>query len=220
MTIKEAYIYFLDIVEKNSTNNNLNIDKNRFVEWFNLTLKKYQEYALKKRNEDSIREMSPFLKEEVLPSLFNAEDYVLLERPKDFFDFVNLTINAKKDKCKASDFRLHEVKAENIHIYLTDENYKPSFKARESFYHFMDEGVAVYHSKDFDILKAKMKYYKQIPEVQMEGTIDLNGNYITQDIDPTMDDKTVVKVLQKMAIYFSSAEGDVQKFQMEQVNFR
>lgn len=220
MTIKEAYIYFLDIVEKNSTNNNLNIDKNRFVEWFNLTLKKYQEYALKKRNDDSIREMSPFLKEEVLPSLFNAEDYVLLERPKDFFDFVNLTINAKKGKCKASDFRLHEVKAENVHIYLTDENYEPSFKARESFYHFMDDGVAVYHAKDFDIVKANMKYYKQIPEVQMEGTIDLNGNYITQDIDPVMDDRTVVKVLQKMAVYFSSAEGDIQKFQMEQLNFR
>lgn len=220
MTIKEAYIYFLDIVEKNSTNNNLNIDKNRFVEWFNLTLKKYQEYALKKRNDDSIREMHPFLVEKSLRSVGNEEDYILFERPKDFFDFVNLTVKAKKDKCKASDLKLDEVKAENIHIYLSDENYKPSFKARESFYHFMSEGVAVYHAKDFDIVKAVMKYYKQIPEVQMEGTIDLNGNYISQDVDPLMDDRTVVKVLQKMAIYFSSAEGDIQKFQMEQVNFK
>lgn len=218
MTIGEAYINFLNIVEKNSTNNNLDIDRARFIEWFNFTNNKYQERALNLRNDDSIREMAPFLKEVSLTKKTSKEQYDLFLKPQDYFDFSNLAITAKKDKCKASDFVMDEVKTENVHIYLADNNLKPSYKARETFYHLMEDSVAIYHIGDFKIEKAKMKYYQKIPKVDIEGYVRLD-NTMSTNIDPVTEEKTTVKILQLMATYFLSSDGDLQKFQAEQINF-
>lgn len=85
MKIQEAYLYFLNIVEKNSTNNNLDIDKSRFVEWFNFSSAKYQEDVLTNKTGNSeIREMSPFLVSKSLSLRSSNNTYDIYDIPKDF----------------------------------------------------------------------------------------------------------------------------------------
>src|SRR5699024_6858059 len=181
MTIQDSYLYFLNIVEKNSTNNNLNVDKPRFIEWFNYSISKYQEDVLKRgRRNDEIRELSPFLK--MSDDLIEKESNDLFDifyNPDNYFDLSSVLITAKKGACSVNDFILDEQQSENVHIKLTDENYKPSFKARETFYTLMDGGVAIYHNSDFKIDSARMLYYKPIPKVDISGYIKQDGSSST-----------------------------------------
>lgn len=206
MTIHEAYIYFINIVEKNSTNNNLNIDLARFIEWFNFTNKDFQDYALDRKNNDDIRAMQPFLSEKIVAVYDKNKVYNLYQKPEDFYDFSNLRISAKKGECLASDFVLDEEKSENIHILLGDIDRQPSFKARESFYHLMDKGIAVYHNSDFEIKTVDMKYYRAIPDVDIAGYIKADDTPST-NIDPETDDKTTVKILKMMSSYFLTSDN-------------
>lgn len=206
MTIHEAYIYFINIVEKNSTNNNLNIDLARFIEWFNFTNKDFQDYALDRKNNDDIRAMQPFLSEKIVAVYDKNKVYNLYQKPEDFYDFSNLRISAKKGECLAIDFVLDEEKSENIHILLGDIDRQPSFKARESFYHLMDKGIAVYHNSDFEIKTVDMKYYRAIPDVDIAGYIKADDTPST-NIDPETDDKTTVKILKMMSSYFLTSDN-------------
>lgn len=220
MKIEEARLHFLNIVEKNGTNNNLNIDRPRFIEWFNFTNSKYQENTLKNKKNDTIREMAPFLL--YSPNLggkVEEDKHTSFTRPEDFFDLSNVFIEAKKGKCVVTDFTLTEEKSENIHIKLTDTNYKPSFKARETFYHLIEDSVLIYHNADFDINSAKLLYYKAIPDVDIEGYEKEDGTPST-NIDPQTDTKTTINILELMAVLFITAQGDLDKYQANLMNYK
>lgn len=220
MRIQQAYLDFLNLVEKNATNNNLDVDKSRFVDWFNFVSKKYQEKTLDKRNEDAIREMAPLLKySESLELKEETEKYNIYERPSNFFDLSNVFIKASKGACSAEDFMLDEIKTENLHIRLNDVNTKPSFKARESFYHLLENGVSVYHQGDFEIDDVKLLYYIQMPDVDIEGYIKENGEP-SQNINPIVDDKTVNKILQMMAVFYVTSSGDLNSYQAHATNLK
>lgn len=220
MKIQEAYLYFLNIVEKNSTNNNLDIDKSRFVEWFNFSSAKYQEDVLTNKTGNSeIREMSPFLVSKSLSLRSGNKTYDIYDFPKDFFDISSVYLTANKGKCVASDFELDEVKDQDIPFRLNDSNYTPSFKARETFYTLMDGGLAVYHKEDFEIKEVLLSYYRQIPEVDMSGYIRYDGSNST-DIDPETSKRTTINILELMATLFITAQGDLNKYQASVMNYK
>lgn len=215
MTSFEMYEIFLNMVEENNTNNNLHIDKQRFVTWFNSISPKYQSYVLDKRNEDAIREMAPLLRKEKLALVESLSTYDEFLNPDDYFDSVNLYISAKKGACKASDFLLQEVKPENLHLLLVDPTNTPSFKAREALYHFENRGVVIYHNGDFKIESVTLNYYKKIPKIDISG-------YVHDDNTPSTDinadellDITKLNILTRMAVNFAAAEGDTSQFQMQ-----
>lgn len=219
MTSEEAYIHFTDLVEKNSTNNNLNVDKSRFVDWFNFASKLYQIDILDNRLDSKVREMSPFLRDVELESINSEEMYDTFAKPDDYFDIANVFITAKKGTCTASDFTLNEEKTENVHISLYDVNLKPSYKSRESFYHLSEDGVSIYHGGDFDIKGAKMTYYIQIPKIDIAGYIHPDGTQST-DINPQTEDRTTIKILQMMAVLFVTAEGNLNQYQANLANLK
>lgn len=219
MTSEEAYIYFTNLVEKNSTNNNLNIDKPRFVEWFNFASKLYQIDILNNRLDSRIREMSPFLRDVKLENENSEEIYDTFAKPDDYFDIANVFITAKKGSCTASDFTLNEEKTENVHISLYDVNLKPSYKARESFYHLSEDGISIYHGSDFDIEEVRMMYYIQIPTIDIVGYDHPDGVQST-DINPQTEDRTTIKILQMMAVLFVTAEGNLNQYQANLANLK
>lgn len=220
MKIQEAYLYFLNIVEKNSTNNNLDIDKSRFVEWFNFSSAKYQEDVLtNKIGNSEIREMSPFLVSKSLSLRSGNKTYDIYDFPKDFFDISSVYLTANKGKCVAFDFELDEVKDQDIPFRLNDSNYTPSFKARETFYTLMDGGLAMYHKEDFEIKEVLLSYYKQIPEVDMSGYVRYDGSNST-DIDPETSKRTTINILELMATLFITAQGDMGKYQASVMNYK
>lgn len=214
MKIKEIYSQFRLLIEKNATNNKLNVDTGRFILLFNLTTKRFQNYILEKRNDDSIRMLSPFLVlNKTLTESEKTETYATYTKPKDYFEFSNVTVRATKKNCVDKILLSHEIKSENVHQYLFDEFTKPSFLARETLYLMTEDGVTVYKDLDFDITKVELSYYKEIPEADIAGYKKMDGTQ-SQDIDTTLPENAIPIITMAMVKLFSMSSGDTQTYQI------
>lgn len=213
MKIKDAYISFLDMVNRNLTNNNVNVDKARFIILLNRVLIQYTSWILEKRNEDVIRTISPLLVLEEALTLEESKDtHNTFTLPSNYFDLANVHAYASKGKCKNEKMKSFEVKSEDLEELLGDENNKPSFEYRETFYLTTSKTVAVFKS-DFDISKANLSYYRYPKKLDIAGYIKTD-NSESVDIDPELDDKVMHKVLTAMAKQFSSTNGDTSAYTM------
>lgn len=214
MRIKEIQSEFRLLIEKNATNNKLNVSTGRFILLFNLTTKRFQNYILEKRNEDSIRMLSPFL---ILNHKLNVKDetdtYTTFEKPVDYFEFSNLKVKASNKKCKDKVLLPHEIKSENVHQYLFDSLTKPSFLARETLYLMTEGGVTVYKDLDFELTSVELSYYKEIPEADIAGYTKQDGQP-SQNIDTTVSSNSVPIILMAMVKLFSMSSGDTQQYQI------
>lgn len=214
MKIKEIYSQFRLLIEKNATNNKLNVDIGRFILLFNLTTKKFQNYILEKRNDDSIRMLSPFLVlNKELKENESTDIYTTYKKPDDYFEFSNLTVRATKNNCVDKILLSHEIKSENVHQYLFDEFTKPSFLARETLYLMSKDGVTVYKDLDFNISKVELSYYKEIPEADIAGYKKLDGTP-SQDIDTTISESSIPIIIMAMVKLFSMSSGETQTYQI------
>lgn len=214
MRITKLYNDFLLLVEKNATNNNLNADVSRFISLFNFTTTRYQSYLLDKRNEDAIRELSPFLKRETLAKVDTQATYNAYSLPKDYFNFSNLDVRATKGKCKGKKLTVWEVKSENLEELLEDPNNNPDFYARETFYHLSEKGVDIY-KKDFEIEKAEMLYYRKIKPADIAGYIKIEDGEPSTDVDTELLDESLPRVLTATAKLFMANQGDANGYQIQ-----
>lgn len=213
MKINEAYIHFLDLVNRNATNNNINVDKFRFVNLFNKVNIEYVSWILEKRNEDVIRHISPLLiLEKSLKIKESKTTHSLFTLPSDYFELANLHVTASQGECKREKIYTFEVKSENIEELLSDTNNKPSFKFRETFYFTSSNSVAIYKD-DFTIDQANLSYYRYPKQVDIKGYIHTDGNS-SKDIHPELDDKIVHKILTAMSKQFSATNGDQLGYQL------
>lgn len=207
MKIAKAYLLFTELVNRSATNNNTSVDLPRFVSLFNWNQIKYVEWLLEKRNEDDVRDVSKLLiPQKELKLKRTKGTYSAFSLPKDYFNFANLFIEAKKSKCIASDFLLFEARADDVHELLGDSNNEPSFEDRETFYHFIEDSVMIY-KKDFEIQKSFMTYYRYPRAVDIEGYIKADDSQ-SVSIDPEFDDKVVQKILLAMSKEFSAINND------------
>ena len=214
MKITKLYYDFLLLVEKNATNNNLNVDISRFVSLFNFTVIKYQSYLLEKRNEDAIRELSPFLKREYLKEVEKRPHLNIYSLPKDYFNFSNLDVRASKGAWKKQKLLVWEVKTENLEELLEDKNNKPDFYSRETSYHLSEGGVDIYKG-DFEIDTVEMLYYRQVKPVDIKGYIKIEDGSDSQDIDTELLEESHPRVLTAMAKLFAVNQGDTNAYQMQ-----
>lgn len=207
MRIAKAYLLFEELVNRSATNNNTSVDIPRFVSLFNWSQIKYVEWLLEKRNEDDVRDISKLLiPQKELKLEVSKSTYSAFTLPKNYFNFANLFIEAKKQKCTASDFLLFEARPDDVHELLADSNNDPSFEYRETFYHFIENSVMIY-KKDFEISKSFMTYYRYPQPVDMEGYIR-DDQTQSLNIDPEFDDKVVQKILSIMVKEFSAINND------------
>lgn len=214
MTIGEAYIRFLNLVNRNATNNQINVDKPRFVLLFNDIQNRFVRWKLDKRNEDEIREIQRLLVQESPLALNqNRETHNSYTLPEDYFDFANVWAKAKTDCCESRRMHLFEVKSEDVEEKLTDIHSQPSFEFNESFYYFSNDNILVY-KKDFELDKVLLTYYRYPVQIDISGYINLDGG-ASQDIDPEFDDKVVNQILVAMAKEFSAVNADAQGYQLD-----
>lgn len=214
MTINQAYITFTQLVNRNSTNDNLSVDKPRFVLLFNRVAKAYTEWILEKSNQDDLRDIQKLLVLDYkLTKSSSKESFTEFNLPSDYFNFSNLQVFSSKESCKNIKLGSFEVKNQDVEELLIDEFNRPSFEFRETFYTISADKIAIYKS-DFNLDKALLSYYRYPIEVNMSGFIDLEGNNTT-DIDPEFDDKVVNKILIACAKDYSLNSSDFNKYQLE-----
>lgn len=212
--INEDYLKFLNLVNRNATNNNISVDKPRFILLFRTVLNKYVEWILEKRNGDDVRYIAPLLSLEVpLTISSKKEQFDEFELPEDYFDLANLHVYAESGNCKKQRMTTFEAKIEDIEELLNDENNKPSFSFRETFYLTSNKNAIVY--KDgFSINKVLLSYYRYPKQVDISGYTHLDGTPST-DINPELDAKVIDRVLLAMAKEFSAINGDTAKYQLD-----
>lgn len=214
ITIDQAYLQFVNQVNRNLTNNNINVDKPRFVLLYNDVRNRYIEWILNKRNEDAIRYVAPLLKPNVkLDKISEKHTYDDFKIPDDYFDLANLHIHANNASCKKIEMKAVEIKVEDVEEKYQDEFQKPSLSWRETFYHTADNKVLVY-KKDFDIQEAFLSYYRYPKKVDIQGYIHQDGT-ASQNVNPELDEKAVGRIIIAMAKEFSAINQDVQGYQID-----
>lgn len=217
MNINEIYLKFLEKVNKNFTNDNISVDKSRFVFIYNEAQNRFVEWVLEKRNEDDIRDIQFLLvndKELVYKDkTINNYNYLL---PKDFFSFSNIQVFASNSSCKNVRLDSFEVKTEEKFIYLEDEFNKPSLKARETFYTLGGDCINIFYD-DFQISKAYLTYYRYPKKVDIEGYITIDNNQ-SVNINPEFDDKIIDRIISIAAKIFNSNSDNLQKIQFDKDN--
>jgi|TARA_B110000908_G_scaffold167221_1_gene219783 hypothetical protein len=215
MSINDAYLKFLQKVNKNRINDNIVVDKDRFIYTFKEAENKFIEKSLDKRNEDDIRMIQEILTPDFsLKSSRTTDKFQEFELPKNYFDFTNLRGLASTDKCKSKELVLNEVKGEDVHLAIDDKFSKPSFKYRESFYTISNNHIQIYVD-DFTIDKALLTYYRYPVSVDMAGYVDTLGNPSVGDIDPNWSDRVLDRILDIAAKEFNLNTDNIQRYQAD-----
>jgi hypothetical protein len=214
MKIEEAYLRFVNQVNRNLTNNNINVDKPRFILLFNDISNRYLSWILEKRNEDVIRYVAPLLVlDKALVKVATEQRHEDFELPKDYFDLSNLTVFASSKNCGLVQLKTWEIKNEDLEEKYYDEFNSPSVEWAETFYTTASNKIAVY-KKDFSIDKANLSYYRYPKQVDISGYIHMDGSP-SQSIDPEFDDKVVNKILIAMSKEFAAINEDTQRYQVD-----
>lgn len=213
MNIEECYLQFLQLVNRNATNNNINVDRPRFVLLFNDIQNRYLEWNLEKRNEDSIRYVSHLLvTNKTLTGKEEKEDRNIFKLPSDYFDHSNLHAFGSKGNCKDKRLKTFEIKSDDSEEILSDINSKPSFEFREVPYFIAQKKVHIFIDK-FSISKANLTYYRYPEKVDIKGYVKQDGTDSTS-IDPDFDDKAIGRILVAMGKEFQAINSEGNEYQL------
>ena len=214
MKIEEAYLQYINLVNRNATNNKVNVDKPRFILMFNDIFNRYVEWILEKRNEDAIRYIAPLLvPNKKLSKVGSKHTYDDFNLPEDYFDLANLHIHASNSSCGGIEITPWEVKVEDVEEKFNDEFQQPSLPWRTTFYHTADNKVLVY-KKDFNVQEAFLSYYRYPVQVDIVGYTRIDGTP-SQSVHPELDDKVVGRVLIAMSKEFSAINDDTAGYQLD-----
>jgi len=191
---------------ENFTNDNIALDASRAYLLINEAQNKFVSWNLKKRNEDSIRDIQQLLVPDKLltfkDSRLNHSNFTL---PKDYFNFSNLSVYATKGKCKDEKLLPIEIKDENKHLLEFDYHNKPSFEYRETFYNLSSDSVQIFKT-DFDITKAYMSYYRFPKKIDFAGYVTITGAP-SSNLDPEWDDYVMDKIISIAVKDFNAIMG-------------
>ena len=214
MNINETYLKFLNKVNKNYINDNISVDKGRFVIIFNEAQNKYADWLISQNNTSLIRNIKKLKVDGLeLSKKISLDDLDSFKLPLNFFRFINVRAVAKSNSC--SDFLdiLFEVKNENVHELYNDHNNEPSFEYRESFYTFGEDSINVY-KKDFEITNVSLTYYRYPLSVDIAGYYKLD-NSISKDIDSEFSDDIVDKILDICVKDFNVNSDNLERYQID-----
>ena len=219
MTIQEAYLRSLQKNEQNLANGGIKLDSGRFVLLFNEAQDRLVKYYLNRKDDETIRSIQNLLV--YWMSLDNAgrmddPESTSFNLPDDYLWFSNIKGVFSYKGCEAADFVMWEAKNENIHELLGDDNNRPSYDYRETFYSIGNGKVVVYES-GFRTEEVKMTYYRRPVRVDLSGYINAAGIQST-DIDPELPDPLVEEILDMVAKQFNLNENELYRYRMDKDN--
>jgi hypothetical protein len=219
MTIQEAYLRSLQKNEQNLANGGIKLDPGRFVLLFNEAQDRLIRYYLNRKDDETIRSIQTLL---VYWKSLNKINHIddpestSFDLPDDYLWFSNIKGAFSYKGCEVGDFVMWEAKNENVHELLGDDNNRPSFDYRETFYTIGDGKVVVYED-GFRTDEVRMTYYRNPVRVDLAGYINAAGDRST-DIDPELPDPLVEEILDMVAKQFNLNENELSRYRMDKDN--
>ena len=180
------YVKFLLKINKGDTNGGITCDKSRFVLLINECKNRWVEKGLKDKDSILIDSLQELIKTTTLLTPSSVKDtYVEFPFDTDFYEGILVKARATKDTCKRVLYS-REVKNQNKNFLQFDEANKPDFDWEWTFHSIQANKVRIYRTPDFEITSADFEYYSVIPNIQMDGTIDIEGNPVTSSVGITI----------------------------------
>lgn len=219
MTIQEAYLRSLQKNEQNLANGGIKLDPGRFVLLFNEAQDRLIRHYLNRKDDETIRSIQTLL---VYWKSLNKINHIddpestSFGLPDDYLWFSNIKGAFSYKGCEVGDFVMWEAKNENVHELLGDDNNRPSFDYRETFYTIGDGKVVVYED-GFLTDEVRMTYYRNPVRVDLAGYINAAGERST-DIDPELPDPLVEEILDMVAKQFNLNENELQRYRFDKDN--
>lgn len=195
-------------VNKGNTDFNIALDKPRAVLIINEVKNRWVESHIKDKDSILIDSLQEVVKTEELLVGINKGTYIEYEIPFDFYEDILVSCEAQKDNCKKTIYS-REIKNQNQNILLFDSNQEPDFDFEWTFHQIISNKIRVF-VKDFKINKVIFTYYSVIPEFDIEGYIDINGNPSTNkpiDISDQYVDQIINLAAEEYMRDFESSLG-------------
>ena len=214
MTSEELYYEIHLLINKNNSQQNINIEKPHFVQLFNRECGNWLYEVLNNKNkDDSINDIQELLISDIeLQILEEKENYNTYTLPIDFFNYLESNIIATKKDCSKKIFA-YNIHPKEVNVYLQDEFSKPSFEWEETISTISNNSLLIY--KDFSIDKCFLSYYKEVDAIELEGYIKLNGEY-SKDINSNLSNVFKRQILDRVAKELTREFENVQAFQLSQ----
>ena len=196
MKASEIYDRYILKSEANGTNDNVSIDKSRFVEIYNESQYRFTEYIYDQKNEDDFRYIQSLLIKNI--EIHNKKietDHVSFELPKNYFDFSSAYALGSKGNCASKRIDLfYEIKDIERNFYLSDEFTKPSFEYREAPYMIGSNKVNVFYSKDFSIDSLILTYYRYPKPLRLQNPENPESDF-DDSFEADFDEKAINRLI-------------------------
>lgn len=195
MTASEIYDKYILKAEKNSVNDNISTDKQRFAEIYNEYSIRYFDYVRSLKNEEEMRRIEGLLiKDFKINKSKKERDHFSFEIPENYLDLSSVYALGSKGNCTGKKIDLiKEVLDIERNLYLMDENTKPSFEYRESFY-TMGSGYINVFVTDFSIDSTILSYYRYPRKITLTDPENPESNFDdTYDLD--FDERSINKII-------------------------
>lgn len=219
MDIGEVYLRALQKSEQNLANGGIKLDRGRFVYLFNEAQDRLVRYYINRKDDETVKAIQFLLvywRSLERKGRLDSPEATRFSLPDDFLWFSNVSGSFQKGECSATDFNMWDVKNENVHELLADENNRPSFDFRETFYSLGEDSIIVYED-GFNTEALRLTYYRKPRRVDISGYYRSDGSQ-SSDIDPELPDDIVIQVLDMMAKQFGLNEDNLNRYQFDKDN--
>jgi hypothetical protein len=200
MTSEITYLKFLQKVNKGNTQFNITCDKARFVLIINEVKNRWVEKHIKFKDSILIDSLQEIVKEvEFLTGDENPE-YLEYTLKSDFYEAIGAKSEVQKGTCDGVIYS-KEIKNQNKNINQFDENLKPDFNFEWTFHTIQGNTLRVYKT-DFKVLKTIFTYYQVIPEFDIEGYVNIDGQPSSNKPFTILSDQYVDQIINLAAEEF------------------
>lgn len=227
---KSLYLKVLDRLNKNGTNERLNLGIDTIVRTLReseLVLIKskmnynniYKDGGLsdfKKRTDDlqvllKVEELSPALTDKAL-NQYSAE------LPEDYM-FYYRSYTVASNPCERS-FGNRLIRRSNLDNILKDINYKPSFRWRNGVATISESQLEVYSDGSFEPTTVKLEYIKCPVQLDIEGYIEdgVNSSYVDSELPKHLEDELLDIAVEKLAMFTENSNQVINNNSLQQRN--
>lgn len=195
MVASQAYDKFILKSERNSTNDNVSTDPQRFVELYNEAQIRFTEHFYNRKADDDLRYIQSLLVlDKRLAQFKKSRENYSFELPGNYFDFSSAYALGSRGDCENQKLTLiREVDDFNRPLYMTDEFVKPDFNYRETIYNIGGGNINVFYDK-FNIDAVIISYYRYPRPLRLQNP-DNPESPLDDSFQLDFDDKVINRII-------------------------
>jgi hypothetical protein len=213
MTAKEIYKRFLLKINKNDTNEGINILPSLFVLNFNTEAVRWLGDKFTDDGDNwKLSHLDNLLEvDKVLNKATVYEDSVEFEFPENFYRYASSYSIVDKGNCKGQKVFNFEKTALGFNTVIADDFSGPQYDYRETPFQITQNKLRVYFD-NFEIKKVHASYYRVPKQIDMAGYEKIDGSPST-DIDSDLTVEQIDEILNRMVIEVTGNYQDSERYQ-------